>query len=236
MEREPPFPSLNSFPYEAPMIERDRFITDNLKLVHSCCHRFTGRGIEYEELYSAGCEGLIKAADHFDPSRGFAFSTYAVPVILGEIKRLFREGGSVKVGRSLKELSLKASRAADELTKSLGREPAVSEVAAALGVSCEEATEALCAAQPALSLTFETEDGVEELQLSSPGVEEEVADALALRQVLDRLPERDGRLITLRFFMEQSQAETARQLGMTQVQVSRRERAILQELRKKLVT
>lgn len=105
---------------------------ENLGLVHLCANRFRGRGIEYDDLYSAGCIGLLKAAEAFDCERGVKFSTYAVPVILGEIKRLFRDGGTVKVSRSLKELSLKAVRVRDEMSKELGREPTLSE----LGKKC----------------------------------------------------------------------------------------------------
>ena len=121
---------------------RDSFIESNLPLVHSLCKRFVGRGIEYDDLYQAGCIGLIKAADGFDESRGLCFSTYAVPVILGEIRRMFRDGGSVKVSRSLKELSLKISRVKPLLELKLSREPTVGELAAELCVTPEEITEA----------------------------------------------------------------------------------------------
>ena len=119
---------------------RDEFIAANIPLVHSLANRFRGRGIDYEELFSAGSLGLVKAYDNFDQSRGLCFSTYAVPVILGEIRRLFRDGGTVKMSRALKELSLKAQRAREELLKS-GNEPTISELAEYLGVSREEAAE-----------------------------------------------------------------------------------------------
>ncbi|MFR1805117.1 MAG: sigma-70 family RNA polymerase sigma factor, partial [Faecalispora jeddahensis] len=96
------------------MIDRDRMISENIGLVHACAKRFKARGVEYEDLFQAGCMGLVKAVDHFEEERGLRFSTYAVPVILGEMRRLFRDGGSIKVGRSLKELSLKATRATAE--------------------------------------------------------------------------------------------------------------------------
>ncbi len=213
---------------------REAFITANLGLVHTCCHRFAGRGIEYDDLYQAGCMGLCKAADGFDFSRGLKFSTYAVPVILGEIRRLFRDGGTVKVGRTLKELSLKAGREKERLSKTLGREPTVSELAQQLGVSPEEAAEAVCAGLPAISLTYEGEDGVCELDLPAPDTEEAISDSLAIKEVLALLPQRDRRLITLRYFRSKTQSETAAELGMTQVQVSRREKAILKELRELL--
>lgn len=211
--------------------DRDAFITENLGLVHACCHRFTGRGVEYDDLYQAGCMGLCKAADGFDFGRGLKFSTYAVPVILGEIRRIFRDGGAVKVGRSLKELSLKAGREKERLAKAMGREPTVGELAEVLQVSPEEAAEAVCAGLPALSLTYEGEDGVCELDLPAPDTEEAISDTLALKEVIAALSERDRQLITLRYFRSKTQTETAAELGMTQVQVSRREKTILKELR-----
>ncbi|HCD69625.1 MAG TPA: flagellar biosynthesis protein FliA, partial [Ruminococcaceae bacterium] len=123
---------------------RDEFIEKNLPLVHSLANRFRGRGIDYEELYSAGCVGLVKAYDNFDFERGLKFSTYAVPVILGEIRRLFRDGGAVKMSRSLKELSMKAARARDELSAD-GNIPTVSDIAKRLGVSEEDVAEAVAA-------------------------------------------------------------------------------------------
>lgn len=211
--------------------DREAFITENLGLVHACCHRFTGRGVEYDDLYQAGCMGLCKAADGFDFGRGLKFSTYAVPVILGEIRRVFRDGGTVKVGRTLKELSLKAGREKEKLAKSMGREPTVSELAEALEITPEEAAEAICAGLPALSLTYEGEDGVCELDLPAPDTEEAISDNLALKEVIASLSERDRQLITLRYFHSKTQTETASELGMTQVQVSRREKVILKELR-----
>ena len=116
-------------------LPRAEFIQRNLGLVHSCAGRFTGRGIEYEELYSAGCLGLVKACDGFDPQRGVCFSTYAVPVILGEIKKLFRDGGTVKVSRSVKELGLKVTAERERILKRTGNEPSVAQLAEALGVT-----------------------------------------------------------------------------------------------------
>ncbi len=139
--------------------DRDILITENLGLVHSCAHRFTGRGIEYEDLYQAGCMGLVKAFDAFDNERGTRFSTYAVPVILGEMRRLFRDGGTVKVSRSLKELSLKVMMEKEIFSVREGREPVVSELAEILEISPEEVTEALCAAAPVISLTVNEDDG-----------------------------------------------------------------------------
>ncbi len=210
---------------------RDEFISRNLPLVHSLANRFRGRGIDYEDLFSAGSVGLVKAYDNFDESRGLCFSTYAVPVILGEIKRLFRDGGAVKMSRSLKELSLKAARARDELCKS-GGEPTITELAEYLGVSPEDAAEAVAAGAPALSLTYD-ENG-EEFDLPTESREDRIIDRLALRQCLEELPDEDRDLLILRYFRGKTQSETAQLLGTTQVSVSRRERRLLEGLRRQL--
>lgn len=215
------------------MTDREKCISENLGLVHSCCRRFMGRGIEYDDLYQAGCMGLVKAVDRFDLSRGLMLSTYAVPVILGEVRRLFREGGSVKVSRPLKELALKAVRMNDELTKRLGRTPQISELAEVLGVSEEETAQALCAAQPAVSLTV-GEDEQSQADIPCEDEQEALCESIALSEAVNRLPEKDRRLIKLRFFEEQTQTQTAQALGMTQVQVSRREKAILTRIRELL--
>ncbi|MDE7362416.1 MAG: sigma-70 family RNA polymerase sigma factor [Oscillospiraceae bacterium] len=211
---------------------RDEFIAANLPLVHSLANRFRGRGIDYEEMFSAGSLGLVKAYDNFDESRGLCFSTYAVPVILGEIKRLFRDGGAVKMSRSLKELSLRAARARDELSKS-GAEPTVGEIAEYLGVSPEDAAEAVAAGLPPVSLTSAEDGG--EYDLPEESRENALIDKLALRQCLSELDERDRRLIILRYFRSMTQSQTAELLGMSQVQVSRRERKILDNLRALLI-
>ncbi len=217
------------------MSGREERICDNIGLVHACARRFIGRGIEYDDLFQSGCMGLVKAADGFEEERGLKFSTYAVPVILGEIRRLFRDGGTVKVSRSLKELSLRASRERDAFTAREGREPTIGELADLLGVEREQAVEALGASLPALSLTRagEDDDG-EEIDVPVSPPEEDVTDRLALQQVLGELEPRDRALIVLRYLNRHTQQVTAEKLGMTQVQVSRRERVILQEMRKRL--
>ena len=210
-------------------MNKEELVSNNLKLVHSCCKRFRGRGIEYDDLYGAGCLGLVKAANAFKEGLGFCFSTYAVPVILGEIKRLFRDGGAVKVSRSLKELSLKTTKTRDELGLKLGREPTVSELATELGITPEEAAEALCAAVPPSSLSYMDEDGgIKEIEIGTvQSAEDEVSNKLAINQIISRLSENDRNLINLRYFSGKTQSETARLIGMTQVQVSRREKKLL---------
>ncbi len=210
---------------------RDSFIESNLPLVHSLCKRFIGRGIEYDDLFQAGCVGLIKAADGFEADRGLCFSTYAVPVILGEIRRMFRDGGSVKISRSLKELSLKTMRVKSALELKLSREPTVSELAFELGVNPEDITEALSAAQPTLSLTYDSEDGVKDTDIPVDGPEELLSDKLLLERALKYLEPNERLIIKFRYFELLTQNETAKKLNMSQVQVSRAERKILIKLR-----
>ena len=211
---------------------RDAFIEQNLGLVHACAGRFRGRGMEYDDLYSAGCMGLVKACDHFDENRGVCFSTYAVPVILGEIKKLFRDGGTVKVSRSLKELGLKVSAVRERILKQTGTEPGIGRLAQELGVEPEAVALAIQAAMPAVSLTPEnSEEPGRELDIPVESPEEELADRIGLSEVMGRLAPEDRRLIELRFFCGRTQSETARVLHTTQVQISRRERRILQQMR-----
>ncbi len=211
--------------------ERDRFIETNLGLVHSLCKRFSGRGIEYDDLYQAGCIGLIKATDAFDESRGLCFSTYAVPVIMGEIRRLFRDGGAVKVSRSVKELGMKINREKQILEQKLCREPTISEISHSLGVSTEEITEAMCASQPTVSLTYEDEDGVSETDLPTVSSEDEISDRILLDGALKRLDETEKRIVVYRYYQSLTQSKTAELMSMTQVQVSRAEKKILLKLR-----
>ncbi|WP_394966609.1 sigma-70 family RNA polymerase sigma factor [Candidatus Allofournierella merdipullorum] len=215
---------------------REEFIQNNLGLVHACAGRFRGRGIEYDDLYSAGCMGLVKAYDGFDEDRGVQFSTYAVPVILGEIKKLFRDGGTVKVSRSLKELGLKVNALRESIIKNTGAEPTVNQLAEALGERPEQVALAIRAGQPAISLTpaADAEDSRQlDIPIDSP--EEDLADRIGLEEVLSGLPPKDRTLIYLRFFSGKTQSETARVLGTTQVQISRRERKILREMRELLL-
>ncbi|MBR6419135.1 MAG: sigma-70 family RNA polymerase sigma factor [Oscillospiraceae bacterium] len=219
-------------------MKRDRPAIDaeaHLGLAHLCANRFRDRGIEYEELYSAACLGLVKAAHAFDPERGVCFSTYAVPVIMGEIRRLFREGRSVHVGRKMQTMAVRAARICEQLRQETGSEPTVGQIAGALGVSEAEAAEILCASMPAVSLTVTTEDGETETEIAVPSHEQQVTERLALHQVLGALPEGDRELLRLRYALCLTQSETGRRLGMTQVQVSRREKKLLLHLREELL-
>lgn len=212
--------------------ETDKFTEENLGLVRLCANRFRGKGIEYDDLYSTGCIGLIKAVNGFDSSRGVKFSTYAVPVILGEIKRLFRDGGTVKVSRGVKELSLKITRIKEDFEQKYGREPQISELAELTGESEENIIEAVCAARPVLSLTADDDgsDGVQ-IDIAVEAHDEEMAETLSLHAALRTLPEKDQLLIYYRYYKDLTQTQTAEKLGMTQVQVSRREKKLLLSLR-----
>ena len=212
----------------------NKLIQDNLGLVHSLAARFKGRGIEYEELFAAGCEGLVKAGIGFDENRGLKFSTYAVPVILGEIKRLFRDGGSVKVSRSLKELSLKVTAVQAQL-RSKGKEPKLSEIAEVLGITVEQAGEAVSASLPPLSLTAEGEEENErELDVPVPPEQAALTDRIALNQCLLLLENEERKVIVLRYLKNKTQTEVGKIMGMSQVQVSRKEKKALKRLRELL--
>ncbi|MGN0503908.1 MAG: sigma-70 family RNA polymerase sigma factor [Ruminococcus sp.] len=216
------------------MKSRDTLIEENLGLVYSCAKKLSGRGIEYEELVSAGYIGLINAASRFDEALGFRFSTFAVPSIIGEMKRIFRDGGTVKVSRSLKELSLKAQRAAEEFRRREGEEPTVSQLSEILGVSPEEAAEALSASMTVKSLSNALEDG-SEIDVAVPSKEESITERMTLYQVIDELSLEDRELIKLRYFKGKTQTQTAETLGISQVQVSRKEKKILLSMREKMI-
>lgn len=216
--------------------EKAAFVESNLGLVHLCANRFRGRGIEYDDLYSAGCIGLLKATNAFDKNRGVKFSTYAVPVILGEIKRLFRDGGAIKVSRGLKELSLKTVRMREVFAKNNGREPTVSELAELMETTDEMIAEALNVSLPPVSLTGSYDDEEGETDIPSEiGIESEIGDKISLRQIMTELDAKDRKLLYMRYFQNKTQTETAKQLDMTQVQVSRREKKLLNNLREVLL-
>ncbi len=207
---------------------------ENLGLVHLCANKFRGRGIDYEELYSAGCIGLLKAVKAFDTERGVKFSTYAVPVILGEIKRLFRDGGTIKVSRSLKELSMRLQKICEDFRHRECREPTISELSAISGEPEENVSEALCVSQPLLSLTA-SDDDEGQIDIPSESPDEAIVDLLALRQIMAKLEKNDRILLELRYFRNFTQSKTAKALNMTQVQVSRREKKLLTQMRKELL-
>ena len=214
-------------------MEKNELIEHNLRLVHACAHRFTGKGVEYDDLYSAGCVGLVKAVNRFDPSLGYRLSTYAVPVILGEIRQLFRDGGSVKLSRSLRELSLKANDICARYKAENGADIGVSSLAEQLGTDVYTASQALNASQTVLSLSGDGDDGGLDIPVPSP--EEALTDRLSLRQAVEALDSDEQSLIRLRYYQHKTQTQTAEALGTTQVQISRREKKILLKLRAQLI-
>ena len=202
--------------------ERERQIRENLGLVHTVANRFRGRGIEYDDLYQSGCVGLIKAVDRFDPTLGYAFSTYAVPVIIGEIKRLFRDGGAVKVSRVLKR---------EDFLRREGREPTIGELAELLSCDPAEAAEIVGVMQPTVSINSAGEDGDTTLDIPVDD-SEQLFDRLTVLQAMDGLEKSEQMLVELRYYKGLTQCKTAEILGLSQVQVSRKEKAVLQKMRR----
>ncbi len=210
----------------------DRFIEENLGLVRLCAGRFTGKGLEYDDLFQAGCVGLLKAAENFDAERGLKFSTYAVPVILGEMRRLFREGSALRISRGMRDLGKQAREAADSLRAETGHDPTVAAIAKRMNVTVERAALALGTTLAPVSLTG-GEEG-EEIEIPVEAPEEKVADRITLRSLLLSLEEKDRKLLEYRYFCGKTQTATAELLHMTQVQVSRREKKLLLFLRKEM--
>lgn len=210
-------------------------IESHFGLVHSCCQRFRGRGIDYDDLFQTGCIGLTKAAKKFDFKRGVKFSTYATPVILGELKGVFRDGSlSLKVSRKLKELSNKIKIEREKFVKIYEREPTVCELADILNAEKEQILEALDSTKWPISLNTSANDDNSGLEIPIEFDDEKLSAEISVRQIINTLENRDKNLIYLRFFKGVTQSEVAKNLGMTQVQVSRREKALLKMLREKL--
>ncbi len=216
-----------------------QLVSDNIGLVRTIALRFRGRGIETEDLIQIGTLGLIKAIRSFDPERGFAFSTYAVPLIMGEIKRTLRDEGLIKVGRAQKKLGMDLLMAKTQIMNEEGRDPGIAELAKLCGVTTEDAAMALEAISPVTSLS-ESIDGDGSLTLESkiPDSEneiEKIADRIALSQAISKLPEMQKKILILRFFKGKTQQKTALELGLSQVKISREERKILDFLKCELI-
>ena len=221
-------------------LAREELINGNLRLVLSVIQRFTSRGENPDDLFQVGCIGLIKAIDNFDTSHLVKFSTYAVPMISGEIKRFLRDDGMIKVSRSLKELSYKAYLCQERMQEKFGRDPTIQEIAEEMHVDCEELTMALEAGGEIDSIykSVYQKDG-QEIQLvdklaQQNQEEEKVLNHMLLRQLLNNLNKEERRLIYLRYFADKTQTEVGEELGISQVQVSRLEKKILKNLREQL--
>lgn len=219
---------------------QDILVQNNIGLVWSVVKRFQNRGYELDDLFQIGCIGLIKAINKFDDIFEVKFSTYAVPMIMGEIKRFIRDDGMIKVSRSLKETANKARVVKEMLTKSLGREPTICEIADKLQIEAEElvmAMEAGSAPESLYSILHEGDTNpillIDRIDEGSDD-ENKVINKIALRQILDSLKPREKQIIVLRYFKEKTQTQIAKILGISQVQVSRIEKKILNEMRKKI--
>ena len=207
-------------------------LTENVGLIWSIVKRYSGCGVDTDDLYQLGCIGFIKAVKGFDLTYGTQFSTYAVPKIAGEIRRFLRDDGSVKVGRSLREKGQTLFYTRERLRHTLGREPQLSELAQETGMTVEEVAAVELANGPLESLQQETIDGLTlESTLGTDSPEEGMVEKIALREAIDSLPERERNPILLRFFRGMTQEQTARILKVSQVQVSRLERKGLAKLR-----
>lgn len=230
------------------MAARDLLIEKNLGLVHHIVRRFIGRGCEAEDLFQIGTIGLMKAIDKFDLSLGLKFSTYAVPMIAGEMKRFLRDDGPVKISRTIKENSFKISQARQKFTVDEGREPTLGDICALTGLSSEEVVTALesCAEVESIYSSVSRDDGSEMYlidKLAAGGgsaspcedrEKEKLIDHMLVGQLLESLNDGEKELIVLRYFQDKTQTEIAGQLGISQVQVSRLEKKILLRLRAKL--
>ncbi|HPC99951.1 MAG TPA: RNA polymerase sporulation sigma factor SigF [Acetivibrio sp.] len=216
-------------------------VEKNIGLVWSIVRRFQNRGYETEDIFQIGCIGLIKAISKFDCSFDVKFSTYAVPMIIGEIKRFIRDDGIIKVSRSLKELSNKARVTKEIMTKELGREPSVSEISSRLEIPVEDlvmAMEASCTPESLYSTVGEGDNSsallIDRINNESNDNEIDLVDKIDLKKVLDTLKPREKQIIILRYFKEKTQVQIAKMLGISQVQVSRIEKKILEDIRKKI--
>lgn len=214
---------------------RDKLVESNIRLVWSVVQRFLNRGYEADDLFQIGCIGLLKSIDKFDLTYDVKFSTYAVPMIIGEIQRFLRDDGTVKVSRSLKETANKIRRSRDELSKSLGRQPQISEIAEDLEITAEEvvfAQDAMRAPSSIHETVYENDgDPITLMDQISDENEHKWFDKFALQEAIVGLSERERLIVYLRYFKDQTQSEVAERLGISQVQVSRLEKKILKQIK-----
>ncbi len=208
---------------------KEKLVEQNLGLVWSIARRFTGRGYDIEDLYQIGCIGLLKCIERFDSSYEVKFSTYAVPLIQGEIRRFLRDDGAIKVSRSLKTTMMKVEGYRQKILQEKGVEPGIDEIAAAVDVSP-------CDIVMAMEASYKVES------LETPGImdkpsekENDIVENIMLKSMLESLPEEERRLIDLRFYKDKTQSQTGRELGISQVQVSRLEKKILEKMKRQIL-
>lgn len=218
---------------------RDKLIQGNLKLVLSVIQRFVNRGENMDDLFQVGCIGLMKAIDHFDLNLGVKFSTYAVPMIIGELRRYLRDYNSIRISRSLKDIAYKAMHAKEELTKALNREPTIEEIAQEIGLEKSSVVIALEAIVDPISLyePIYSDGGDTIYVLDQVGDQNDDSDWLGeiiLKESLKKLSKRERNILSLRFFQGKTQVEVAKEIGISQAQVSRLEKNVLERIRKEL--
>lgn len=222
--------------HEGDIRARNELVKNNSALVWSIARRFVNRGQDLEDIFQVGCIGMLKAINRFDTSYGVRFSTYAVPMIIGEIQRFLRDDGIIKVSRSLKELAVKALSFREKYIEQNGTEPSVSIIAKAVSSDPESVVMAMESARPCDYLERKVGDDNDTFLLDKVTYDmdtgETMIDSIALKMAMDELETRDKRLIKMRFFEGRTQQETAREFGISQVQISRREKKIIEQLKK----
>jgi RNA polymerase sporulation-specific sigma factor len=221
---------------------RDSIVAENTGLIWSVVRRFAGRGYEAEDLFQIGSIGLMKCIDKFDINFGVKFSTYAVPMIMGEIKRFLRDDGMIKVSRPLKEMAMKAKYAQEHLQQTTGKVPTIGEVAAVLNIDVEELAHALDAGCEVESLHAVVHQGdgapvylLDKLAMTGEDYGERMIDKIALREIITQLEPKERQVIVMRYFQDKTQSQIAKAIGVSQVQVSRIEKKVLKTLRAKLL-
>lgn len=214
-------------------IAEEELVKNNMNLVRSIAGRFSGRGCETEDLLQIGAIGLIKAIHKFDMSYEVKFSTYAVPVIAGEIKRFLRDDGIIKISRNLKEIAQKGKRCREDLRGSLGREPTLQEISESSGIASETLVEAFDACMPVESISIQNEDGkeIENFPTNNNDEENEIVNRILVEDMLNSLGKREKQILLLRYFKGKTQAETAKIIGVSQVQISRLEKTAIKKLK-----
>ncbi len=210
---------------------KEEFCRENMKLVHSIAQRFQGRGHDLSDLIGIGSVGLLKAINGFCLDLGLKFSTYAVPVITGEIKRFLRDDGLIHVSRGLKERKNQIQSVEEELRRRLGRDASISEIAHKLNLTTEEINEAISATLPIESIDLKSEENVDIIERIGFSPEEDIINRLTVEELLDMLSPRERQIITMRYLMDKTQTETAKLVGVSQVHISRIEKAALLKLR-----
>ncbi len=213
------------------LLDEEKLVTENMGLINMAIKRYMGFGVDYDDLFQIGAIGLVKAAKGFDESKNLKFSTYAVAKIIGEIKTYLRDNGEIKVPRSVKEQKFKIEKANSTLLKTLGRQPKISEISQFTGIAPEDIVYSLDATQSTVSLDIPPEDGGITVGMNCD--EDKTLDKIMISQLLSSLSAVERKIIVLRYFADKTQAEISKEVGISQVQVSRMEKKILKKLREK---